>query len=151
MSWQKYLKSFGDPITEADIDAIERKHFLQIHADHRDFLICTNGGKPLKADAPVPGILGGADLVDLFYSINAKEECYSFNAWCQDFPLYVQRGLVPLARSAGSCFFCTRSQGFECQVVYVDICQSNPGVDVSFTVLSRSLREFMDSLFNHDE
>jgi len=151
MNWKKYLKTCGDPITEEDINLIQRLYCFDMHTEHREFILTTNGGEPLKSSVPVPGILGGADSIDFFYSINAREQCCSFNAWCQELPLYVERGLIPLANSPFNCFFCTRSQGVECQVVYVDICQSNPGVDVFFTVLSRSLREFMDSLFDYDE
>ena len=111
------MEFVGDPITEADLDAVEQALGVKLPAPYRAFLLMHNGGRPSPDGFDFADHEEGS-LLNTFYSVKCTEEEFDLEINARGWRARVPNDLIVIGNDAGGNLVCIGVEGKRYGKVY---------------------------------
>jgi hypothetical protein len=147
-----------EPLSESELDSVERELGVQFPHAYRTFLLEQNGGRPVDdwvLDTPVSHSIGGV-LPSDFFSV-ARSGLYDMSSMLDSYGLdWLAAGLLPVAEDGGGNLICLSVRGDDEGTVYFwdhELGPHEAGLPSprSLTAVSENFEAFVGNLRRADE
>jgi hypothetical protein len=154
----EFEASVVEPVTESELDGIERELGVEFPRDYRRFLLEQNGGRPVDdwvIDTPISHAIGGAAPSD-FFSVGRAGE-YDMSSVLDSYGLdWLAAGLLPVAEDGSGNLICLSVRGDDYGAVYFwdhELGPHEAGLPSpqSLTAVGQSFQAFVNDLRLADE
>jgi SMI1 / KNR4 family (SUKH-1) len=109
------------PIQETDIAKFAQAHKLELPAPYVQFLLETNGGRPVPDTFPITGMDANPfGTVQAFFGLNDRNPEYDLEAVLVDVESLIPHGILPIAADGGGDSICLDLRTPSAQVVFWD-------------------------------
>jgi len=116
------IKDSGPRVSNGDVLRIEQQIEAPLPTEYREFLLATNGGRPIPDVIDVPGIPGSAVDVQELFGISRSIDSSSIEWNLKTFAGRLEEGLLPVACDSGGSLFClSLRRGDFGTVLYCDL------------------------------
>jgi cell wall assembly regulator SMI1 len=116
----EFEPSDAEPLTESELESVERELDVELPRDYRRFLLEQNGGRTVDdwvLDTPIAHSIGGVLPCD-FYSV-ARSGQYDMSWMLDSYGLHwLAAGVLPIAEDPGGNVICLSLRGDEYGSVY---------------------------------